>query len=216
MEASPVKIFQYFNGDKQSLTPLFQRPYSWSDKNWKTLWDDIMLQYDVVGRSTHFMGAVVSVPATTVPIGISKHLIIDGQQRLTTLSLLLAAIRTKVTELGQSNLALKIDSYLTNPYEEAPEDLKLVPTQTDREAYKALILRLDMHDYEDSNIYKAYQYFLNLLAGNDDEGDPIVAKTVLDVITQALQVVMINLGNTDDPYLIFESLNHKGEPPYPV
>ncbi len=79
MEASPAKIIQYFNGEKQNLIPLFQRPYSWKKTNWQTLWDDIMVQYDLDSTSTHFMGAIVSVPARSVPVGVSKFLIIDGQ-----------------------------------------------------------------------------------------------------------------------------------------
>jgi uncharacterized protein with ParB-like and HNH nuclease domain len=61
MEAGPVRIIQYFDGTKQSLIPLFQRPYTWSKDNWLQLWNDVMAHYDSDG-STHFMGAVVSIP----------------------------------------------------------------------------------------------------------------------------------------------------------
>lgn len=47
MEASPAKVIQYFNGEKQNLIPLFQRPYTWTESNWQTLWDDLMVQYEV-------------------------------------------------------------------------------------------------------------------------------------------------------------------------
>ena len=93
MEASPAKVIQYFNGEKQNLIPLFQRPYTWNETHWRTLWDDVMVQYDSEDDSTHFMGAIVSVPARSVPVGVSKYLIITGQQRLTTVSLLLCALR---------------------------------------------------------------------------------------------------------------------------
>jgi uncharacterized protein with ParB-like and HNH nuclease domain len=93
MEASPAKVIQYFNGEKQNLIPLFQRPYTWKEINWQTLWDDVLVQYDAGDSSTHFMRAIVSVPARSVPVGVSKYLIIDGQQRLTTVSLLLCAMR---------------------------------------------------------------------------------------------------------------------------
>ncbi len=69
MEASPAKVIQYFNGEKQNLIPLFQRPYTWKATNWQTLWDDVMVQYDLGDTSTHFMGAIVSVPARSVPVG---------------------------------------------------------------------------------------------------------------------------------------------------
>lgn len=56
MEASPPKVIQYFNGEKQNLIPLFQRPYTWKETNWQTLWQDVMVQYDQDDNSSHFMG----------------------------------------------------------------------------------------------------------------------------------------------------------------
>lgn len=93
MEAAPVNIIQYFDGAKQGIIPLFQRPYSWEMKDWKTLWEDVADQYLPNDRTSHFMGAVVTVPVKTVPVGVTKHLVIDGQQRLTTVAILLCAIR---------------------------------------------------------------------------------------------------------------------------
>ncbi|MBK1835539.1 DUF262 domain-containing protein [Roseibacillus ishigakijimensis] len=212
MDASPVKIFEYFNGEKQSLIPLFQRPYSWEQKHWKALWEDILQQYDPNDRSQHFMGAVVSVPAVSKPVGVTKHFVIDGQQRLTTLSILLAAIREKCVSDGYEKTVAKIDGYLTNPHEEEPDDLKLVPTQVDREAFKALVRSKESDEFAESRVFQAYNYFKRALEGSDEEGEPLDARIVLDVICQALLVVMINLSESDDPYLIFESLNHKGEP----
>jgi uncharacterized protein with ParB-like and HNH nuclease domain len=85
MEATPTLVINYFSGFKQNLVPLFQRPYTWSEKQWRTLWEDVMVFYpsdDVSDKATHFMGAVVTMPARSVPVGVSKFLIIDGQQRL--------------------------------------------------------------------------------------------------------------------------------------
>ena len=101
MEAFPANVIQYFNGEKQNLIPLFQRPYSWSKTHWQTLWDDMLVQYDGEGRTSHFMGAIVSVPARSVPVGVSKYLIIDGQQRSTTVSLLLNVL-TSPTHVSQA------------------------------------------------------------------------------------------------------------------
>lgn len=209
MEASPAKIIQYFNGEKQNLIPLFQRPYKWSEEIWQTLWDDIMVQYDVADGSTHFMGAIVSVPARSVPVGVSKYLIIDGQQRLTTVSILLCALR----DCLDANTAARIQEvYLINRFREEEDTLKFVPTQIDRETYRALALDKVVPDC-DSLMVSAYHYFIRqLTSGLDENGDPIVPAKILTAIEQALQVVMINLGDSDDPYLIFESLNFKGEP----
>lgn len=212
MEAAPVNIIQYFDGSKQGVIPLFQRPYSWEQKDWATLWEDLMAQYETVDRSTHFMGAVVTVPVKSVPVGVTKHLVIDGQQRLTTLSLLLAAIRDKAAQDFDDATAGIIGDFLVNRHYKAPDDLKLVPTQADRSAYNAVVYQKDITTYEESRIVQAYRYFRKKLEDRDLEDDPITAAQTLQAIQLSLQVVMINLSETDDPYLIFESLNHKGKP----
>jgi uncharacterized protein with ParB-like and HNH nuclease domain len=212
MEAAPVNIIQYFDGSKQGVIPLFQRPYSWEQKDWSTLWEDLMAQYESADRSAHFMGAVVTVPVKSVPVGVTKHLVIDGQQRLTTLSLLLAAIRDKANKDSDGPTAGIIGDFLINRHYKAPDDLKLVPTQADRSAYNSLIYQKELSPYEESRIVQAYRFFRRKLEGQDLEDQPITASQTLQAIQQSLQVVMINLGEADDPYLIFESLNHKGKP----
>ncbi len=209
MEASPAKVIQYFNGEKQNLIPLFQRPYSWTQNNWQTLWDDVMVQYESDNKSSHFMGAIVSVPAKSVPVGVSKFLIIDGQQRLTTISILLCALRDSVDENNASRIQ---EVYLTNKYRETQDTLKFVPTQANREEYTAIALKSGSFEGS-SNLIKAYQFFKNKLSSDiDSNGDKVEPTKVLVTLEHTLQVVMINLGDTDDPYLIFESLNFKGEP----
>ena len=212
MEAAPVNIIQYFDGSKQGVIPLFQRPYSWEPRDWNTLWDDLMGQYDPTDRASHFMGAIVTVPVKSVPVGVGKHLVIDGQQRLTTLSLLLAAIRDKAAAQNDLTTAGIIGDLLTNRHYASPDDLKLVPTQVDRAAYNAIVYRKDIVPHQETRVVQAYRHFLMKLDGRDDEGQLLSASEVLAAIQQALQVVMINLGEADDPYLIFESLNHKGKP----
>ncbi|WP_305805300.1 DUF262 domain-containing protein [Stenotrophomonas sp. YIM B06876] len=212
MEAAPVNIIQYFDGSKQGVIPLFQRPYSWEAKDWGVLWADLIAQYEEDDRSSHFMGAVVTVPVKSVPVGVGKHLVIDGQQRLTTISILLAAIRDKAESEGDLPTAGIIGDFLINRHYSSPDDLKLVPTQVDRAAYNAVVYRKDLVSFEETRIVQAYHYFSRKLGDADDEGQLIRAAQVLQAIQQSLQVVMINLGEADDPYLIFESLNHKGKP----
>ncbi|HWU78368.1 MAG TPA: DUF262 domain-containing protein [Rhodanobacter sp.] len=212
MEAAPVHIIQYFDGSKQGIIPLFQRAYSWDSRDWATFWDDLMAQYDEEGRTSHFMGAIVTVPVKSVPVGVGKHLVIDGQQRLTTLSLLLAAIRDQANASNDKVTEGIIGDLLLNRHYQAPDDLKLVPTQVDRAAYNAVVYRRNLTPYEESGVVQSYRYFMKRLAGVDDDGQSVIAGTTLQAIQQSLQVVMINLGESDDPYLIFESLNHKGKP----
>jgi len=212
VEASPVHIIQYFDGSKQGVIPLFQRPYSWEPKDWNTLWDDLMAQYDAADRTSHFMGAIVTVPVKSVPVGVTKHLVIDGQQRLTTLSILLASIREKAGAIDDAVTEGIIGDLLLNRHYGNPDDLKLVPTQADRAAYNALVHRKDLVQFEETRIIQAHRHFLRKLDGVDVDDEPISPTKVLQAIQQSLQVVMINLGESDDPYLIFESLNHKGKP----
>ncbi|MDF5731019.1 MAG: DUF262 domain-containing protein [Rhizonema sp. PD38] len=211
MEASPARVIQYFNGEKQNLIPLFQRPYTWTQNNWQTLWDDLMVQYEEGDKGIHFMGAIVSVPARSTPVGVSKYLIIDGQQRLATVSILLCVLRDNL----DSNSASRIhEVYLTNKFRDLEDTLKFVPTQADRDMYRAIALdRLVPENKKDVGMVAAYHFFQNkLLNSTDVNGDPVNIAKVLITLEQCLQVVMINLGEDDDPYLIFESLNFKGEP----
>jgi uncharacterized protein with ParB-like and HNH nuclease domain len=209
MEASPTKVIQYFNGEKQHLIPLFQRPYTWKESNWQSLWDDLMVQYDLGESGTHFMGAIVSVPAYSVPVGVNKHLIIDGQQRLTTVSLILCALRDC---LDQNSAARIQEVYLTNRFRELEDTLKFVPTQADRDVYRQIALDRQIPDNK-SLMVKAYHFFKDRLRKDIDASDkPVDPAKVLTTLEHCLQVVMINLNNDDDPYLIFESLNFKGEP----
>lgn len=210
MEAAPVNIIQYFDGAKQGIIPLFQRPYSWELKDWKTLWEDVMAQYLPNDRTSHFMGAVVTVPVKTVPVGVTKHLVIDGQQRLTTIAILLCAIRDH-TAADDPTKGI-IGDLLQNRHYNAPDDLKVVPTQADRAAFSALVKGEDLDTFGGSSVIEAYAFFSGKLQGKDGDDELLNPRTVLEAIQQSLQVVMINLSATDDPYLIFESLNHKGKP----
>lgn len=208
MEANPVRVIQYFDGTKQNVIPLFQRPYTWEKTHWSNLWEDILPQYDLGAvDSTHFMGAIVSVPARTVPVGVSKHLIIDGQQRLTTLALLLCALRPFLDPKDKG----RVEDYLINRHYDGADRLKLMPTHGDREPYSRLVFDEEL-PVRGQKIRQAIDFFSTCIKGEDLNGNPIKPDLLLQTIERCLQVVMINLGDTDDPYLIFESLNYKGEP----
>jgi uncharacterized protein with ParB-like and HNH nuclease domain len=209
MEATPTQIINYFSGFKQNLVPLFQRPYTWGERQWRTLWEDILTFYGREindPRSTHFLGAVVTMPARSVPVGVSKFLVIDGQQRLTTIVMLLCAIRD---EFGSTDSVPKRriqNFYLTNDGFEGLDIFKLLPTQGDRPAYSALVQNSG-NELPDSQFKKAYNFYRRRLRDQDDDGYPLEAKRILEIVETRLMVVMINVSDSDDPYLIFESLN---------
>ena len=152
------------------------------------------------------MGAIVTIPIKTTPVGVNKHLIIDGQQRLITVSILLCAIRKTVDERKKA----LIDDYLVNRHYDGADHLKIIPTNSDREDYLKLIKTPDELN-KNSLIVKSYDFFEKQLSKKSEE-DPIDPNKILEIVVNSLDAVMINLTETDDPYLIFESLNHKGQP----
>ncbi|MGA2850512.1 MAG: DUF262 domain-containing protein [Terracidiphilus sp.] len=214
MEASPTLVINYFSGFKQSIVPLFQRPYTWDTKHWRTLWEDIESFYEPhegQPKAVHFMGAIVTMPAVSVPVGVLKFLIIDGQQRLTTIALLMCAIRD-VLPAASENLKRKIqDFYLTNYGYSGLDFFKLLPTQGDREYYSPIVQSLAT-PFPDSRFKRAYDFFRRRLRDQIDQSVSIDPARILDIIETKLMAVMINLSDSDDPYLIFESLNFKGFP----
>ncbi|HEY0790852.1 MAG TPA: DUF262 domain-containing protein [Chthoniobacterales bacterium] len=114
MEAAPAKVIEYFNGEKQNLIPLFQRPYTWGKTSWEGLWGDLLDQYEGSDHpGGHFLGAVVSIPAKSAPVGVSKYLVVDRQQRLTTVAILLCALRDRLDSNSSQRLQ---EVYLINRF----------------------------------------------------------------------------------------------------
>src|SRR5690349_20331239 len=144
------------------MIPLFQRVYSWKQDNWETLWDDIIETRDMEVPSKHFLGSIVTKSIEqNVTDGVMTFLVIDGQQRLTTLPILLAALRD-VAEKHDPQLAGEIDErYLINKYaKDQLKHYKVLPTQTDRPAYFAVINK-EIPQTPTTAIHHAYYYFLN-------------------------------------------------------
>ncbi len=205
MQASETKLRQLIEGTKQYVVPLFQRPYSWSEKQWKTLWTDVVDQSLHDDGRPHFFGSIVTTPAKSVPQGVGKWLLIDGQQRITTIQVLLAAIRDSAELLSDAKLRDRIDGqYLKNAYEENDERLKVLPTQDDRAAFRAIIWKTEIPE---GRLRTCYQFFLSRLERlTVDQLDPIHLAVV-----DRLSLVGITCDDHDNPHLIFESLNAKGE-----
>jgi uncharacterized protein with ParB-like and HNH nuclease domain len=205
MQASETKLRQLIEGTKQYVVPLFQRPYSWSEKQWKTLWTDVAEQSRHDDGRPHFFGSIVATPAKSVPQGVGKYLLIDGQQRITTVQLFLAAIRDVAARLGDTKLRERIDGqYLSNGYEEGDERLKVLPTQDDREAFRAILWKRAVPE---SRMRACHQFFISRL----DRHSADELENIHLAIVDRLSVVSITCDDHDNPHLIFESLNAKGE-----
>jgi uncharacterized protein with ParB-like and HNH nuclease domain len=204
MQASETKLRQLIEGTKQYVVPLFQRPYSWSEKQWKTLWCDVVEQSRHDDGRPHFFGSIVTTPAKSVPQGVGKWLLIDGQQRITTIHVFLAAIRDSAIRLGETKLPERIDGqYLTNAYEEGDERMKVLPTQDDRPAFRAIIRK---EEIPENRLRTCYQFFVSRLERM--KGDALDSLHL--AIVDRLSLVGITCDEHDNPHLIFESLNAKG------
>ena len=212
MEAAEAKIQRVLEGSNQFLVPHYQRPYSWRDEQWRTLWRDNRALIADPDSKPHFLASIVTSPARSVPEGVAKRLLIDGQQRLTTLLVLLALIRDRAREAGSTKLAERIQDLVTNRHDEGNDHYKLLPTQSediaesDREAFIRIVD--GSHATTKSGIGAAYAFFASQLR----RADAPDLEELQRVIVNKLTLVSIVLDEKDNPHRIFESLNGKGRP----
>jgi uncharacterized protein with ParB-like and HNH nuclease domain len=212
MEAAEAKIQRVLEGTKQFLVPHYQRPYSWKEEQWKTLWRDVLELLDEQDAKPHFLGSIVTSPARTVPEGVEKRLLVDGQQRLTTLLVLLTLIRDRARDGGAGKLAERIEDLVTNRHEDGSDHFKLLPTQSedvaesDREAFVRILSGARVPTK--SGIGAAYDFFASKLR----RADAPDLEELLRALVGKLTLVSIILDEKDNPHRIFESLNGKGRP----
>lgn len=215
VKADEAILRKVLEGENQYLVPLYQRPYQWGPDQWQTLWDDIV---ELVSdrrdqpKTTHFIGSLVLVPFDNAQsaVSISRFLVVDGQQRLTTLTLLLAAIRDYKNEHDGPRAGERLhNSYLTNQYEVGDRHIKLVPTQLDRDAYFAVINR-DAHKGSDDQVGAAYRFFRSKLEEFDNPDDPDDIDHLENAVLMGLSVVSISTHPEDNVHRIFQSLNNTG------
>ena len=209
MKADGTQIRIFLEGTKQFIVPLFQRTYSWKKENIQKLWEDLEDTKNS-NESTHFFGSFVTMPVPSSASGVSKYTIIDGQQRLVTVFIFLAALRNRIIEIQpEYEKRDEINElYLINKYH--PEDkYKVVPTQADRNIFFTVLNEVDPSVENDHLIIETYKSFSDKLSAIDDLNEIVSLK---DTILSKFSVVDIRLENGDDPYLIFESLNATGTP----
>ena len=207
MIAKEGYIVRFLDGsDKKFVIPVYQRPYSWKKSNCELLIKDLLEVYNR-GYKSHFFGSIVYVENDIG--GCNEYIIIDGQQRITTVSLLLLAIRNYVTDnkLDIGINANKITTaYLTDEYADSVKKLKLKLVQGDDDAYDRLIEKTQ--PITNNNVTVNYNYFYyDVLSSMQDTE----IKGLYDAIMKLMIVnISLNPHNGDDPQLIFESLNSTG------
>lgn len=208
MDAHKGNIYEILNGNRQFLIPVYQRFYSWDIDQCKRLWNDIV-EMQRKGKAGHFVGSIVNIAEQAMPTGVQKYMIIDGQQRMTTLTLLLLALRDYAIKNPSDTTvnARRIDNMLLkNEYESGDERYKLLLTETDRDILISLVEEKPISESIRSRLIENYNFFANKLA--DKEIQPA---EVYESIGK-LQIVNITLDRAvDDAQAIFESLNSTGK-----
>jgi len=239
VDTQHLTVRKIFTGDKQLVVPLYQRPYVWSRKDqWQPLWDDILL---LVRRVTneqtpypHFMGAVVLDQMDSSTSSLERRLIIDGQQRLTTIQLLLEAVADLCEaepndgEDGEKRLRklTRNDDVEVKASEDA---YKVWPTAVDQAHFRAVMEAATPEDARKklgvgagieelgNDIGNAYIFFYETarewLVQEPDRKAALEA--LVTVLRDYLSFVVIDLGPKDDAQVIFETLNARGTPLLP-
>ncbi|WP_326944564.1 DUF262 domain-containing protein [Amycolatopsis sp. NBC_01307] len=213
--ARETTLQELLEGSKQYQVPLYQRTYSWRNEQLERLWEDVVqLAVDRMEDPdlTHFIGSVVLAPSpANGPTGVQEFLVIDGQQRLTTLSVLLCAIRDHRAKTESAEHRERIDQqYLTNKWKPEKQRLKLVPTQADRAAYLACLNSTPQAGGSD-RLGAAYRFFSAQLAAADDPEDATDIERIEDAVISGLALVSVTAQRADNPHRIFESLNNTGQ-----
>lgn len=207
MKAQDLQFTQLIQGAKQFIIPIFQRTYSWKKSHCEQLWDDIMRVGSRPELDSHFIGSAVYIPEQETSAAITRWLVIDGQQRITTITLLLLALmrKLKADDLDTPISAAEMeDYYLLNRYGKGEQRYKMLLTKTDKDTLIALLDDKTIPELASQRILENFKFFTDKIAVAD-----------LDVIytgIQKLMIVDVRLQQgIDNPQMIFESMNSTGK-----
>jgi hypothetical protein len=234
VQAETRTLTQLFQLDVRYVIPLYQRPYVWTEeRQWAPLWEDIATVADHVvadgasARSpTHFLGAIVIQQQENAPGSPQRFLVIDGQQRLTTLQLLVTAAARTADDLGFVNEGelLRRLTYNNELLAQDDERFKVWPTNANQAAFRIVMdpdgRREGAADDPGNEIQEAYDFFRRQVAawvvddgaggGASDVAPQFASLRV--TLSDLLKVVSIRLEDGDNPQVIFETLNARGTP----
>jgi len=212
MDARQRTVGAILHETDQYVIPLFQRYYSWNKEHWARLKKDIWALMDADAKAVHFLGPLVCTSNVHFPGSVPSFQLIDGQQRLTTLTILLAAIRDIATSLGLKDLAEEIsEDYLLHKRKQGAERYKVLPRLGDREALTAIVEAQDLTAFEEQQVFHAWKYFHRHAAHLARREAESQLRKLLDTVTRRLSLVVVTIEG-ENPYEIFESLNSTGLP----
>ncbi len=210
VKAGETTLQKLMNGAIQFIVPIYQRTYSWTFKQCNQLWKDIIQITNNKEGIVHFIGSVVYIDLGT-PIGRPQQLLlIDGQQRLTTLSLLLCALSRRIEESNLEHIINpnKIKNYfLLNSEESCSDKYKILLTEQDRDTFIRILEGTEKTLQNPSEqMLKNFDYFTNIIKQSSEK-----IETIFEGINR-LMLVSVALDKTqDNPQLIFESMNSTGK-----
>jgi uncharacterized protein with ParB-like and HNH nuclease domain/predicted transport protein len=210
MKATEAKLLSFLQKSPQFIIPIYQRTYSWTEKQCRQLWDDILRAGTSDSIGVHFIGSIVYVEQGLSQITHQAPLlVIDGQQRLTTVSLLIEALARAVgaTEPVEGFSAAKLRHYyLSNPLEGGERYFKLLLSKTDSASLKAIVKNTEQPPEPSLRVTQNFALFTELLGGQ--KGD------LASVCRGLAKLVVVDIAlsrDQDNPQLIFESMNSTGK-----
>jgi uncharacterized protein with ParB-like and HNH nuclease domain len=209
MKATEARLLDFLKKSPQFVIPIYQRTYSWTEKECRQLWDDIVRSGRNEAISVHFIGSIVYIETGLSQVTHqSPLLVIDGQQRLSTVTLLIAALAKALGDTepvdGFSPRKLR-NYYLLNPEETGERHYKLLLSQTDKGSLTAIVSGAEQPKEHSLRVTQNYKLFDELIASCKDDFVP-VCKGLAKLV-----VVDIALNrDQDNPQLIFESMNSTG------
>lgn len=207
MKANEIKFDRFLaQPDTQFIIPVYQRNYDWTQLQCRQLLDDIFIVGKDESQSSHFIGSVVYIHDDVYHVsGIRELSVIDGQQRLTTITLIYIAIYAIAKEINNQQLVNRVqETYLINKFAKEEEKLKLRPTENNDEALKFLLRNSPSDEFKEySRLIENYNYLKNRISPEN-----------LDIVLKGLgKLVFVEISlerDKDDPQKIFESLNSTG------
>ena len=214
LQAGETTLNKLLNTSRQFIVPIFQRNYSWQKSQYEQLWFDILRASKFKEKQNHFIGSIVYIDMGTPAGRPQQLLLIDGQQRLTTISILLCAIKDYVQKFNLEtkliNLAKIKNQFLYNSDEIDEDKYKLLLNVQDKETYIKLIDNtIFTVNKPATNIIKCYEFFYERIE------DFIKQHGQIDEIYAGifkLSLVSISLDkDSDNPQMIFESMNSTGK-----
>ncbi|WP_088279077.1 DUF262 domain-containing protein [Ideonella sp. A 288] len=209
MKATEAKLLAFLKKSPQFVIPIYQRTYSWTERECRQLWDDVVRAGSNPVVTGHFVGSIVYIEQGLFQVAtLSPLLVIDGQQRLTTVTLLIAALAEALgtSEPVEGFSARKLRNYyLLNPEEDGERHFKLLLSQTDKATLTSLVGQASLPAEQSVRVAGNYELFRSWLS--DSACD-------LAVICQGLaKLVVVDVAlarGQDNPQLIFESMNSTG------